>query len=432
MMKITLKQSMNDLTKVFLSVLVFSPVMVHAGHIDDEVKALRAEILELKKIVQQKDIDSEKNIERIFSQTDELPTRSTQPQKLNSVPVFVNKSGARVKLYGFIRGDASYQFKGGNGMFNRINKVELDGTHNNEDRFYSTVTTSRLGLDFKSEQKDQPISGKLEFDFRGGSNNDTVRIRHAYLNYKNLLIGQTTSTFLDTDNNPAMLDFGSPLGIGTKRTPMLRYSDNLNAQTKLFLGLEQGQTDNRLPSFITKLKYHFLDDKGSASIRGMAQEVRSRELDNATEFSWGIGVGTNYKITNDLEINVDYSHVKGDSTLLLYTNSAYNSEQNQNDINLNEFDAFSIGLSYQINPKLQSTIAYGAMFSNDSNEFAKIAKNKADTAQNKALQQGWINFMYSPITPLTFGIEYIYGERETYTSEKGKDSRLSTMVKYSF
>lgn len=49
MMKITLKQSMNDLTKVFLSVLVFSPVMVHAGHIDDEVKALRAEILELKK-----------------------------------------------------------------------------------------------------------------------------------------------------------------------------------------------------------------------------------------------------------------------------------------------------------------------------------------------------------------------------------------------
>lgn len=432
MMKITLKQSVNDLKKVLLSVLVFSPVMVHAENIDDEVKELRAEILELKKIVQQKNIDSERSIETLSSQVDKLPTDPTQTQKLNSAPVVVTKSGASVKLYGFIRGDASYQFKGGDGMFNRINKVELEGTHNNEDRFYSTVTTSRLGLDFKSEQKDQPISGKLEIDFRGGSNNDTVRIRHAYLNYKNLLIGQTTSSFLDTDNNPTMLDFGSPLGIGTKRTPMLRYSDKLNAQTKFFLGLEQGQTDNRLPSFTSKLKYNFLDDKGSASIRGLAQEVRSRELDNATEFSWGIGVGTNYKITNDLEVNADYSHVKGDSTFLLYTNSAYNSEQNQNDINLNEFDAFSLGLSYQINPKLQSTIAYGAMFTNDSNKFAEIAKNKADTTQNKELQQGWINLMYSPIAPLTFGMEYIYGERETFTGEKGKESRLSTMVKYSF
>ncbi|RKG38166.1 DcaP family trimeric outer membrane transporter [Acinetobacter rongchengensis] len=432
MMKIMFKKSVNDFKKVFLSVLVFSPVMVHAENIDDEVKELRAEILELKKIVQQQSFDSKKSIDTISTQSDKLQADTTQTQKLIPAPVFVTKSGSSVKLYGFIRGDASYQFKGGNGIFNRINKVELEGSNKNEDRFYSTVTTSRLGLDFKSEQKDQPVSGKLEIDFRGGSNNDTVRIRHAYLNYKNLLIGQTTSSFLDTDNNPAMLDFGSPLGIGTKRTPMLRYADNLNAQTKFFLGLEQGQTDNRLPSFTSKLKYSLLDDKGSASIRGLAQEVRSRELDNATEFSWGIGIGANYKITNDLEVNADYSHVKGDSTFLLYTNAAYNSEQNQNAINLNEFDAFSVGLSYQINPKLLGTIAYGAMFSDDSNKFAEIAKNDADTSQNKELQQAWINLMYSPIAPLTFGVEYIYGERETFTGEKGKDSRLSTMVKYNF
>lgn len=40
--------------------------------------------------------------------------------------------------------------------------------------------------------------------------------------------------------------------------------------------------------------------------------------------------------------------------------------------------------------------------------------------------------MYSPIASLTFFVEYIYGERETFTGGKGKDSRLSTMVKYSF
>lgn len=338
----------------------------------------------------------------------------------------------KVNLYGFIRGDASYQFKGGDGIFNRINKVDLDDNNTNEDRFYSTVTTSRVGLDFTNSQENQPISGKLEIDFRGGSNSDTVRIRHAYLNYKNLLIGQTTSSFLDTDNHPQMLDFGSPLGIGTKRTPMLRYSDNINNQTKLFLGLEQGASDNRLPSLTSKVKYQFQNNKGSASLRGLAQEVRVRDLDDKTEFSWGIGLGTNYKLNNELNLNADYSHVKGDSSYLLYTNSAYNTDSTQSNVNLNEFDAFTVGLTYQINPKLQSTLAYGAMFANDNNEFAELALAKQDASQNKCLQQGWINLMYSPIAPLTFGVEYIYGERETFTGEKGKDSRLGTMVKYNF
>lgn len=67
MMKIMFKKSVNDFKKVFLSVLVFSPVMVHAENIDDEVKELRAEILELKKIVQQQSFDSKKSTDTIFA-----------------------------------------------------------------------------------------------------------------------------------------------------------------------------------------------------------------------------------------------------------------------------------------------------------------------------------------------------------------------------
>src|SRR5690606_5789535 len=113
MMKITLKKSMNDFKKVFLSALVFSPAIVHAANIDEEVKELKAEILELKKIVQQKSLDSEQSIDTISSQTDKSHAGKAQTQALNPEPAFVTKPGASVKLYGFIRGDAANQFKGG-------------------------------------------------------------------------------------------------------------------------------------------------------------------------------------------------------------------------------------------------------------------------------------------------------------------------------
>ena len=40
--------------------------------------------------------------------------------------------------------------------------------------------------------------------------------------------------------------------------------------------------------------------------------------------------------------------------------------------------------------------------------------------------------MYSPVKPITFGTEYVYGERETVSGAKGRDSRLGVMAKYDF
>jgi hypothetical protein len=47
---------------------------------------------------------------------------------------FSAASGAEVKLYGFLRGNALYQSKSGDGIFNRINKVDLEGAEKNSGR----------------------------------------------------------------------------------------------------------------------------------------------------------------------------------------------------------------------------------------------------------------------------------------------------------
>ena len=40
--------------------------------------------------------------------------------------------------------------------------------------------------------------------------------------------------------------------------------------------------------------------------------------------------------------------------------------------------------------------------------------------------------MYSPVSPITFGLEYVYGERKTFNGQKGKDNRVGAMARYNF
>lgn len=419
---------------------------VQAANEQEQIQQLRDEVKELRALLEQYVPQSKQKNEMpqqatqtsVAAQNQNMPKQtevSPQPSALS----FNSASGAQVQLYGFLRGDASYQAKGGDGIFNRINKVDLEGNEKNSDRFYSTATVTRLGLDFKAPVEDADVGGKLEVDFRGGSSNDTIRIRHAYLSFNDWLFGQTTSTFLATDLQPEMIDFNSPLGVGTYRTPMVRYSGKFNPELSYSVALEKGNDDNRVPALTSKLKYDFDDGKGTTSARVLVTEARSKanydqnnkqlSADDA-DLGWGIAVGTKYKFTDSLQAMIDYSHVKGDSKFLLYTNNAFNVNPNNFDLNLNEFDALTLGTSYQITSKLRSTLAYGAMFANDANQFAQQAS--VDTTQNKTLQQGWWNMMYSPVPPVTLGVEYIYGERKTFSGHKGKDNRVGAMARYNF
>ena len=427
-----------------VSIATLMMTATHAASAEqEEIAQLRAEVEALKALIQKNfpQVQQASVVAKSAPLTTTSPavektpvvTAVTATNSEKSSPLqFKTAGGSEVKLYGFVRGDASYQVDGGNAIFNRINAVSLDNTadqNKTQDRFYSTATTTRFGLDFKTPIEGQELGAKVEVDFRGS--NDSLRIRHAYLTLNHWLFGQTTSSFLATDLQPEMLDFNSPLGIGTFRTPMLRYSNKLSTDTSYFLGLEKGRDDNRFPALTAKLKQNFAAGKGTSSLRLLAQELRVTEADNETAFSWGVGLGASYKVTDQLRVLGDYSHVKGDDKFLLYTNTAYNVGPETTDLNLNEFDALTIGTTYQFNPKVRGTLGYGLMLANDSNDFADYLA-VTDTVQNKTLQQGWLNVMYNPVTPVTLGVEYIYGERETFSGVKGKDNRVGAMARYNF
>lgn len=406
------------------TVMTFMFSNAYAGEAEQQIQELRSELEAVKAWIQQQNLNTpwSTNAKVESSTTPVHLTSDHSPKTADASALkWKSKGGAEVNLYGFVRADAAYQIEGAKGMFNSINSVTLEGDANKkstEDRLDATLTTTRIGLDFKAPIQEADVSGKIEIDLRGGPDKDTVRLRHVYMTYNNWLIGQTTSNFLSTETIPEMIDFNGALGSGTYRTPMVRFTDNLSQNTKYFLGLEKGNEQNRLPTATAKISHKFAEGAGIITVRGMVQEVRARDLNDETALGWGLGVGTKYDIDNII-LSFNYSHASGDNKYLLY--NANNYFVKNNDLDLVEFDTFNIGTTYKFSPKLRSTLAYSAMH---------YKENVIDG--NDHLQQGWLNVMYNPIKPITLGMEYVYGERETIEGKTGNDNRLEIMAKYDF
>lgn len=414
---------------VALTIATFMFSNAYAGEAEQQqIQELRSELEAVKAWIQQQNLTPPglSNNTQINSLAIPVNLNSEHLQKTAEASAlkWKSKGGAEVNLYGFVRADAAYQIEGAKGMFNSINSVALEGDANKkstEDRLDATLTTTRIGLEFKAPTQEANIGGKIEIDFRGGADKDTVRLRHVFMTYNNWLIGQTTSNFLSTETSPEMLDFNTALGGGTTRTPMLRYSDKLNTATQYFVALEKGNDENRLPAATAKLSHKFAQGAGLVTARGLLQEVRIRELNDETELGWGVGLGLNFKPVEQLVLNANYSHVSGDNKFMLATSDNKRYIQHDQDIALIDFDAFTLGATYKFNPQLRSTIGYGSVKYNENNANA-----------NEQLQQGWLNVMYNPVKPITVGMEYVYGKRETVEGKTGNDNRLEVMAKYDF
>ncbi|WP_180096635.1 MULTISPECIES: DcaP family trimeric outer membrane transporter [unclassified Acinetobacter] len=404
-----------------------------------EIEQLRQEVQALRALVEQQQ-----------RQTAVVTAHVAATPAPASKPVMKIASGAEFNLYGNIRADASYQAEGGSSarMYNQINTVPLEGVGERSDEFKSTLSATRLGMDFKAPvgAGDKALSGKIEVDFLGGDKFDNLRIRHAYMSYANWLIGQTWSNFAVPDYLPETVDALAYAGGSIKRTPQVRYTSTFSPATNLVLAVEDPKDatitgiKQRLPALTARLNHKFADNL-SVSARAMGNEKRVNEDE---EMAWGVGLGAKYDIVPGTTLKADYYHVKGDSSFISNANTGVITAVN-GDLLQSEFDSISVGLTQQFNDKLRGTLGYGYMSFDDDQRYtdALIASTPADAAQsnatraNKDLWQAWANVFYSPTKPLSFGLEYVYGERTalapaTNGSDKGEDNRINAVAIYNF
>ncbi|QCO21431.1 DcaP-like protein [Acinetobacter cumulans] len=402
-----------------------------------EIAQLRAEVAELKALIQQQQqvqVQQQADIQQVKARPAPVAASTASP-----LSGFKSKAGAEVNLYGFVRGDANYIIEGADNDFGGVNSSKNDVS----DKLRSTAKTTRLGLDFNTPVGDgNKVGGKLEVDFAG--TNDALRIRHAYLTYNSWLFGQTTSNFLSS-HAPEMIDFSTNIGGGTTRVPQVRYNVKLAPQTQLFVAAEKGDSkypsydkDGKLvdtatkysaPNLTAKITQGFAEGKGTASARALVENYKSAD-DSAV--AWGVAAGASYAVNEQLKLTGDVSYSQGNSNYLYGANSAYIVDGKN--IEQNEFTAVQVGATYKFNEKLRSTLGYGIILADDDTKYAKTLKAASDVSANanKELQQAWLNIIYSPVKPIELGLEYVDGKRETFAGKTFNDDRVGLMAKYSF
>jgi len=163
----------------------------------------------------------------------------------------------------------------------------------------STTKFSVNETRFNAKYVHGDVTGFIEMDFYGGGGNQIIsnsshpRLRHAFIKYKNITVGQTWTTFMNTSALAEAADFGGPLNASAFiRQGQIRYTNG-----GLQVSLENPHSDkgdssqDSIPDVIAK--YTFKGDWGNVSVSGLARQLNT--TGGNTESAVGFGVAGRIK-----------------------------------------------------------------------------------------------------------------------------------------
>jgi len=110
--------------------------------------------------------------------------------------------------------------------------------------FTISAKRSRVNLDMRMDSSVGTFRAFIEGDFANESGNDnTYRLRHAFGQYGDWIMGQTWSTFMDNRADPEELDFEGLNASILSRQPILRWTKNLANERTFAVALENPVAD---------------------------------------------------------------------------------------------------------------------------------------------------------------------------------------------
>ena len=306
--------------------------------------------------------------------------------------------------------------------------------HARQTRFY-------FGADHQINEDNQ-LGAYLEFDFLvtpGGnervSNSYTPRMRHAYLKWNDWLIGQTWSTFMDVSTLPESLDFIGPAG-GTTfvRQPQIRYTrggfavalENPETTVTPNGGGGRFETDDAvLPELA--MRYRWSDDWGHVQLGGMLRQLAFEDAALGVDdeaLGWGLSLSGKFALgRDDLRWMVHHGDGMGRYIGLNFSNAAVIDNQNELE-NIATTGGF-VAYRHYWSERWRSTAVLSYLEVDNPVQFTGMNASESTWS-------GQVNLLYSPVKPLTFGIEYLMAERDIESGLSGRLNRFQLSGKYVF
>jgi hypothetical protein len=274
-----------------------------------------------------------------------------------------------------------------------------------------------------------------------GSNATTPRLRHAYAQGRNLLVGQTFSNFMDPDAGPDTLDAQGPNSQISIRNPQGRYTFKMSKSDTISISAEKPSSDVAFstPQFSAQpnspspdgtFQYRHEMESGHVQVAALFRDIAAFLPNGQTDsvFGWGFNLAGLLKTFGKDTFVYQGAYGNGISRYMndtsgLGIDAAVVSAQ---DPHLEAVPAVGIYGGYQHYwvDKLRSSVAYG---------YAKV-QNTAAQSNSTFHRSDYtaINLIWSPLSALNFGTEFLYGRLEEKDGGVGTAPRVQVSVKYNF
>jgi len=308
-----------------------------------------------------------------------------------------------------------------------------------------SVRPTRLNLDFRVPTAQ---FGDIRFYVEGdlfGTNATTPRLRHAYAQARNMLIGQTFSNFMDPDAFPDTLDFQGPNGMVSVRNPQLRYGIALSPSTTFYISLEKPSSDIifKTPQFSAqpnapspdgaiRLRQEF--ERGhfqvAAIFRSIAAFVPTTPTPKTDSvFGWGVNASTGIELFGKDNVIFAVAAGHGISRYLQDTSGLGIDGEAESPTSLKATPAVGVEAAYQHYwlKNLRSSTIYSYAAVNNTAFFSTATP----ATYNHSTYTG-ANLIWNPFGSFNVGAEFLYGWAMEQSGLKANAPRIQFSAKYSF
>ncbi|HKU54516.1 MAG TPA: DcaP family trimeric outer membrane transporter [Rhizomicrobium sp.] len=323
-----------------------------------------------------------------------------------------------------------------------------------------SVKQSRLGVmgDIPVGRKLSDINFKFEFDMFGTGANagqTNVRLRHAYVEWGELLAGQTNSTFMDGEAFPNVLDYWGPTGTVYLRNPQLRWTPYRTGDSNFAIAIEKPsndidignirvlapelgnsiQNDEKFPDLTAH--YYSSSAWGHFQLAGILREVAydtANTPNNAPKgrrLGWGVNASGHVNLFERDKLIGSVAYGEGIASYL-----------NDGGTDLAPRVLASAGAPPQIKPAALPLLGIMAYFEHHWNNHWMTSGGYGMTqVDNTNLQSGSayrrgeyasINLIFTPVKGVTLGGEFLWGKRSDFDGSSGNDPRIQLSARYDF
>ncbi len=335
------------------------------------------------------------------------------------------------------------------------------GTLGNGDEARIHARQSRVNFDARTNTSYGTVRAFIEGDFFGTGGNETIsnssalRLRHAFVQFGNLLAGQTWGTFM---NLPALydtLDFGGAGAVSFIRQAQFRWTQPLGNGVSLVVAIENPENmdirnvalrtsvNDEVPDFVAKLVV--AQAWGHIELAGVLRDMQGGQVAGAAnlplmpagtvledEVGWAVSFSGRIKLPvangkDDIRFNAIYSdggtrYLLNAALMGLANGGTEGAREWNNAGQLLESYGVSAGFRHFWSDNLRSNLIGSVT----------VLDNVLIGTSVEETHTVFANLIWSPVPRVDMGIEFIWSELELLNGTSADLSRLQVSVSRSF